>query len=472
MRCRFLGCMKIVLVLVLVLVVGRFSGSRTRTTTTTRTILGGGKVMLKAGAAQLDITPPLGATLRGYFEPRRAERVHDPLYVRAFVLERDGAAVAVAVCDLIGVSRKYLDKAKAKIAETTGLAPEQVLISCTHTHTGPETGDDAYTEFLIGRIADAVLLAWRRREPAEVGWGRAEERRVVFNRRYRMRDGTVQTNPGIGNPNVVEPVGPVDPEVGVLCLRHLSGGVMGLLANYALHYVGVPDDRDSISADYFGFFSEMIQRMKGEAFVAALSNGASGDINNLDVLGGARPKNDRYQHTERVAGLIAAVALWACNGAAFQGDAPIGWAMEEVKLKRRPLPTEEERQRALEIQERVKAGKPVLMGERSFARRVLGSMENVPEETPTWVQAIRVGDLTLVGVPGELFVELGLDIKRRSPFAQTIVIELANDSIGYIPTRRAFEEGAYEPESCRFAPGLGEQMADVAVRLLNRLHAG
>ena len=123
--------------------------------------------MLKAGAACLDITPPLGTPMPGLFHERRAEAIHDPLLVRSFALERDGEGIAVAVCDLIGVKRLYLDRAKAQIARTTGLSPNRVLISCTHTHTGAQTGDDAYTASVIRRISDAVRLAWEGRQPAE-----------------------------------------------------------------------------------------------------------------------------------------------------------------------------------------------------------------------------------------------------------------------------------------------------------------
>ena len=426
--------------------------------------------MLKAGTACLDITPPLGTAMPGYFHERRAGAVHDPLFVRAFALENGGTGIAVAVCDLIGVKRAYLDRAKARIAETTGLAPEQVLISCTHTHTGAATGDDAYTEWLIGRIADAVRLAWERREPAEVGWGRASEERLVFNRRYRMKDGSVQTNPGIGNPEVVEPAGPIDPDVGVLCLRRPGGGTLGLLANYSLHYVGVPEDANTLSADYFGCFSTLIQRLRGESFVAALSNGACADINNIDVIGQIRPMNDHYQHTERVAARVAAAAFWAWNELAFTDDVPLGAAMTEIALKRRPLPSEADRARAQEIEARVAARQPVTMGERAFAARVLRRMDDAPPETRTWVQALRIGDLALGSASGELFVELGLAIKQQSPFAQTMVIELANDSVGYLPTRRAYEEGAYEPEASLFGPGVGEQIVDEAMGLLDGLH--
>ncbi len=425
--------------------------------------------MLTAGVSCVDVTPPLGTPMRGYFEERTASTVHDPLHVRGFALEDSGAAVAVAICDIIGLSREYIDQAKALIAETTGLLPEQVLIACTHTHTGPHTGDDAYTEWLWRRIADAVSIAWQAREPAEVGWASATEERLVFNRRYRMADGSVQTNPGINNPDVIEPAGPTDPEVGVMVLRRPCGETLGVLGNYALHYVGIPDDFTSFSADYFGFFSTMVQRLRGEDFVAALSNGASGDINNHNVMGHVTPRNDHYQHCERAGAIVAANALWAWNEAEFATELPIAGAFEEVTLDPRPPATEEDLAQAQEIEERLAAGKPVRMGERSFARRIRRFEAEPPTACATVVQALRIGDLAIVGAPGEFFVELGLEIKRRSPFAQTMVIELANDSVGYIPTTRAFEEGAYEANSSRFQPGFGEQIVETAVGLLESL---
>ncbi len=428
--------------------------------------------MLKAGAAQVDITPPLGVGMRGYFEERTATTVHDPLHVRTLALEADAGAAAIAVCDLIGLQRRYVDQAKERITATTGLRPDQVLVACTHTHTGPHTGDDEYTRFVIGRIADGVRLAWDRREPAQVGWGRGRENRVVFNRRYRMRDGTVQTNPGLGNPEVLEPAGPVDPEVGVLALRRPDGSPIGLLANYALHYVGIPDDRQAISADYYGFFAAAIQRLVGAPFVAALANGASGDINNLDVLGNSRPRNERYQHVERVAAVVAAAALWGLNEARFVDEVTIGSALAELTLPPRPAPTPEDVARAAAIEARIAAGQPVRMGERAFARRVRRTATDRPGPRATVVQALRIGALGVASAPGELFVELGLAIKQRSPFAQTLVLALGNDSVGYIPTARAFAEGAYEPESSPYEPGFGERIVDTAVGLLAGLHRG
>jgi hypothetical protein len=401
----------------------------------------------------------------GLFHERRAEFIHDPLHVRSFALERSGTGIAVAVCDLIGVKRIYLDRAKEKIADTIGLAPSHVLICCTHTHTGAQTGDDAYTTFVIDRIADSVRMAWENRQAAQVGHGVGREDRVVFNRRYRMKDGTVRTNPGVGNTEVVEAVGPVDPDVSVLCLREPHGRTMGLMANYALHYVGGGDHQRAISADYFARFCELIQRLRGERFVAALSNGACADINNVDVLGGARPKNDKYQHSERVAAVVATGAFWAWNEMDFADDAPLGAAMQEIRLKRRELHAEKDLARAREIEGKTNK----TMAERAFVRRI-ERMKNQPDEIQTWVQVLRVGDLALVGIPGEYFVALGLDIKKRSPFGQTLILELANDSVGYLPTQRAFEEGGYEPEASHFLPGVGEQIAETALKLLTDVH--
>lgn len=448
---------------------------------------------MKAGAACLDITPPLGTPLGAFTNARWALTVHDPLYVRAFALEHESTGIAVVVCDLVGVRRKYWDRAKALIAKTIGLAPKRVLISCTHTHTGPQTWDnDAYTDFLVQSVADAVRLAWQQRESAEVGWGTGSEDRVAFNRRYRMNDGSVQTNPGIGNPNVAAPAGPIDPEVGLLCLRRAgAASTIGALANFALHYVGA--GYRHVSADYFGYFSTLLQRLRGESFVAALSNGAAGDINNIDCIGGsgpAKPVNadgerrwssglswalpdhsdeTLYRHTERVAALIAAAAFWAWNGMRFVSDAPLGGAMAELTLQPRPAPTPEEGDRARALQRRQEAGEVLMLGEIQYIKRNLNPPTEPPKPVTTWVQALRVGDLALVGAPGELLVELGLEIKRRSPFGQTMVMYIANDTIGYIPGRSAFEGGGYEAQGSGLRPGEGERIVDTAVDLLQQL---
>jgi hypothetical protein len=168
---------------------------------------------LKAGAAAVDITPPLGIRMAGYFEERVARDVHDPLFAKALALDDGEATLVIVVCDLLGVKRERLDEAKRLIRERTGIPPSNVLICCTHTHTGPDVddlgyppsreggaGDFGYGELLARKIADAAQLAVERLEWAEVGVEREEEPKPLGNRRFYMRDGTVWTNPGLRNP--------------------------------------------------------------------------------------------------------------------------------------------------------------------------------------------------------------------------------------------------------------------------------
>lgn len=426
--------------------------------------------MTTAGTAVLDITPPLGCDLRGWFETRIATAIRDPLHVRAFALESPSGACALAICDLIGVERRWFDLAKARLAQVTPLRPSQVLFAATHTHEGPETRDDSYTHWLVDRLVDAVRLAWDRREPAQVGWGSASESRVVFNRRYHMTSGPVLTNPGLGHPHAVRPAGPVDPQVGVLGLRRPDGRLLGVLGNYALHYIGVPGEAYSISADYFGEFAQALPALLGEPCLAALSNGCCGDINNLDVLGNVHPRNERGQHTRRVAGVVAAAAQWALAEADWHDDPLVGGALVEVPLTPKPPATADDHARA----ESLVARGSLTMDERVFVARTRRDPVLFPEPAPVgptgaWVQVLRLGELAVVGLPGEVFCELGLAIKARSPFAQTMVLELANDSLGYLPTRAAYAEGGYEPASSDWAPGAGEELVEAAVKLLEAL---
>jgi len=425
---------------------------------------------MHAGAAELDITPPLGLNMPGLFHERLAQTIHDPLMVRSLVMESNGSGAAIAVCDLIGIDRLLLDEAKNRIEKSTGLPPSAILISCTHTHTGTEAEEwTDYTRWMVNRIVDSVTIAWSRRVAAEVGWASASEPRLPFNRRFKMKDGTYRTNPGIGNPDIVEPGGPVDPEVGALCLRHASGSsesgkIIGLLGNYSMHYIGGGDHERAISADYFGMFAKHICQLREAPFVAALSVGASGDINNIDVKGSRRP-NDRYQHTDRASVLLAAAAYWAINEMEFKCDLPIASAIEEIVLPRRPV-TEEDLKRADELE---KLERPTMS--EAVTVWLVRRMTESPKETRTWVQALRIGALGIVAVPGELLVDLGLEIKRRSPFSMTTVIELANDNVGYVPSRQTFEEGGYEPTCSPFEPGAGEQIVETALALLGQLRS-
>ena len=276
--------------------------------------------MLTAGAAKLDITPHLGASLAGGMTARPAVDVHDPLHVRCVVLGDGETDLALVCCDLIVLSASDVACVKRDVRTRTGISPERVLICATHTHTGPSTDgllgvdrEEDYMAWAVRRMADVVVMAQQRLRPASAGWGSASLPGQVFNRRYRMSDGTVRTNPGVENPDVVEPAGPTDPEIGLLVMRDGSDGTpIAAVGNYALHYVGGGDGR-SVSADYFAVVEQALNREKGHAFPVLWTNGCSGDINNVDVRT-LRSDRSPYGQMVRVAEDVAREALGIWSG--------------------------------------------------------------------------------------------------------------------------------------------------------------
>jgi len=412
--------------------------------------------MLKAGAAQRDITPLLGISLVGYFHDRKAVDVRDPLYAKAIVLEADGERIAIVLCDLIALEREEIEKARELIESRCGIPPQNVMIACTHTHTGPATvsvlgvdRDEGYLEFLIPRIADTVQMACQRLREAKVGWEVGREERISFNRRYWMKDGKVRTNPGYNNPDIVRPAGPIDPDVMAIRIADAQGSTIAVLANFALHYVG-GSPSNVVSADYFGMFAQEIQRMHGESFVAILSNGCCGDINNIDVHNPPE-RREGYEHAQHVASILAADVYSLTEHAKLIEDVQLNAASKRITLPVRPI-TEEMIESAKAILRDAPDDVNRYTREQIYAREIL-FLSEMPRQVETEVQVFAIrseqGEMAIVGLPGEIFVEIGLQIKKSSPFKATMTIELANDWVGYVPTEKAFEEGGYETELAR-----------------------
>lgn len=435
--------------------------------------------MFRAGAAQRDITPLTGVSLVGYFHDRKAVDVLDPLLVKAVVMDDGRTRIAFALCDLIALEREYVQRAREEAERRCGIPAGNIMIACTHTHTGPATisalgvdKDEEYLEFLVPRIADAIVMASRRLREARIGWEVGREERISFNRRYWMRDGTVRTNPGYNNPDVVKPAGPIDPDVAAIRIADPQNRTIAVIANFALHYVG-GSPSNVVSADYFGMFAERLQEMHGERFVAMLSNGCCGDINNIDIHNPPERK-EGYEHARHVASILAADVYSLTEHAKLSGDVELGIASEKLTIPLRSI-----------IPRMIERAKEILRGapddlskytrEQIYAREVL-LLSEMPRQAETEVQAFSIktdrGDLAIVGLPGEMFAEIGLQIKRRSPFQTTVTVELANDWVGYVPTEKAFEEGGYETElarSSKLIPQAEGMFVEAALRLLERL---
>jgi neutral ceramidase len=417
----------------------------------------------RAGAATSNITPRLGTSINGYFNDRQARHIHDELHARCLVLDDGKTKLAIVVCDSCMIPREILDAAKRRIEEQYKLPASHVLISSTHTHTAPTSApvfqsdpDAQYVSLLVERIADGVGRAINNLAPAKIAWGVGREPNQVFNRRWKMKPGTippnplggtndvVKMNPPIESPNLIEPAGPTDPEVSILSVQSATGRPIALLANYSLHYVGTGRDWE-VSADYYGAFAERVAQLLGAEhldppFVALLSNGTSGDINNINFRK-KRAAAAPYEQMHAVADAVATEARRVCGTLQYRDWVPLEAAETELKLGvRRPDGGEVARAETILAKAN---GKELTTPEQIYARETM-LLKDYPEQVPVIIQALRIGDLGIAAIPCEVFAETGLAIKRDSPFKPTFTIELANGCSGYLPTPEQHKLGGYE----------------------------
>ena len=419
---------------------------------------------LKAGTAVVDVTPqqwPLAP--RGSFTPRPTDSACDPLNVRCLVLDDGNTTVALAVVDSCMVHRDVLDPAKKQASEATGIPAEHMLISATHTHSAPFANAQhgtlqelAYQKRLLEGIVEAIVQASKNRQPAKAGWSGYDLPDEVFNRRWFLKPGTVPTNPfgkdtdivkmnpPRNNDILINPAGPTDPEVSVLCVENAKGRPLAVFANYSLHYVG--NTGGQMSADYFGEFARLMPVRLGspaEGFVAVLSNGTSGDVNNINFRH-PRPRREPFEQIRIVASKTADAATHAIR----QIDSPSGnltlaMRQREITLEHR-VPTAEQIERAKNIVEIDAEGEKKLPHlAKAYAERTL-KLAAEPPTTKVLIQAVRIGDLAICTLPFEVFAEIGLELKDRSPAADTFVVSLANGGYGYLPTPGQHQFGGYE----------------------------
>lgn len=410
---------------------------------------------LRAGAAVANVTPLLGSSLAGGMTDRIAADVHDDLHARALVLDDGVRRVAIVLVDSCAIAGELIQRAKRRI----GLPEEQVLIAATHTHSAPPAAhlfqsppDPKYTDWLVERIADSVQLAVNRLEPARIGWGTGRKEGQVFNRRYFLKPGAmppnpfgsttdqVKMNPPVGSPDIVKAAGPVDPEVGVLAVSALDGRPLAALGSYALHYVG-GNPGNHVSADYFAVWADATARRLGEPrMVAMLGNGCSGNVNNVNFLKPAE-RRPPYEKMSEVGEDLADESARVWRTVSWQSSVQLAGALEWVELRvRKPSP--DEVAQAKGVLSRAPQGTLKELAQIYAREAVL--LEGYPNRVKAPVQALRIGNLGIATFPGEAFVEMGLEVKARSPLKPTFLIELANAYHGYIPTVEAHRQGGYE----------------------------
>ncbi len=427
---------------------------------------------LRAGAFAQDITPvkmpsPINGNLKGGF----SRTVTDPMHARALALHDGKNALILCVVDSCMIPREICEAAKAIASQQTGVPAAHMLISATHSHSCAtmtavfqSDPDPDYIAELPARIARALTQAHANLEPAEIAWGKDSDPTQVFNRRWFMKPGETYENPfdrvgdralmnpGVKNPKVTEPAGPVDPEVCILAARsRVDQRPIAVLANYSLHYVG---GLPAISADYFGAFAGEIGRRLNTgdarytgkpAFVGIMSNGTSGNINNVNYGAPvALPRKPPGEQIKLVAGSVGDAAMRAWEKLAWRTDGRLATAERDIQLAVRKA-TPAELARAQRLITTTPLDKDGQIGDRKalYAREAL-LLDKYPDRVPLKLQAHRIGGLTIAAIPCEVFVEIGLDLKATKPLEEHFTISLANGYNGYLPTPAHHQLGGYE----------------------------
>ncbi|MDO4424538.1 MAG: neutral/alkaline non-lysosomal ceramidase N-terminal domain-containing protein [Planctomycetia bacterium] len=436
------------------------------------------------GLAVTDITPPLSYPMAGYYSIRLSEGTLDPLMLRAFCFKQGDEMCVLAISDSLYVYADTTAEVKRRIQEKTGLSGDSVFILGTHTHTGPswrhydrtvtmeqnmaaaEKNDYRafnYKAYWVELAEKTILESIQKVRPVSFSVGKTSVTDLSFNRRYFMKNtDVVRCNPGVGNPNIIRPAGPIDPDLYGILFRDAEQKPFASISSFALHL----DTTGGVqfSADYPSYLHKILREKFGSDFISAFGTGTCGDINHINVNASA-PR----QRAPEI-GTALGKALAALYESGLQEAKPsLAHAFRSLTLERLQF-SEEETAKARELRKEILNPK----SEVPFLERVrignVVSLDNWPIEHKAEVGAIRLSDDTaIVILPGEIFVELGLDIKRRSPFKNTLVLELSQQDARYIPTRKAFKEGSYETINVLFPEGTGERFVEAAMECLEEL---
>ena len=384
---------------------------------------------LKAGAAQCDITPGNAVWQSGWaLRDHKSERVADPLFAKALVITDGAVKLAITSNDLVDIQPDLMAAVREKAShEIPDLKPENILMGATHTHFAPELAesrnpehvDVVYKKWLIEQITDTVIKANSVLEPAWIGCGKGRGKGLSFNRRIVGADGRAEMHFIMPDDLTGLTLGPNDDEIGVVKVLNDKDELIASVVNFACHPVTEMELMYKISADYPAYVAEVIDSVEGG--VTIFMQGPCGNIVPF--------KRERNQRTK------------------------IGRAVGAEALR-------------LIQQIYVGAGAPLMSVQRFLKLPGYKSEEPVEVE----VQVFALGNILMVGIPGEVFTELGIRIKEKSGYDRLFVYELTNGSpVNYVPTREAYDEGGYEAISSRLAPGSGEIMADAIVAIIEEL---
>lgn len=436
--------------------------------------------MLRAGFYEKIITPPLGCDIPGFFTPRVADDVLTDLYARAAVVDDGKEKVAMLALDMCGTTAAISNAIIDRINEFTGIKKENILICATHLHTGGPVGlavetftknDNEYENMMIRLAADAVTLANLRLKPMTAKYAQGHVDSISFVRNFTMEGGYVMTNPEVGRPDIIGPCTDIDPEVPVLVFCDESDTPKGAVIAFACHQDCLTGDKTAYSTDYAGVMDKELKKEYGADFVSVFFEGTCGNINHYDV-NAKTPIT--LEHHRKMGRILAAEVKSVIPEAEALKEQEIKVKKERLTLNKR-LFTDEQIEAAKEL---IKAseGKTIEYTEFNpeseffqfhYAHRAVKYMKNPTKTYDLDVQVIKIGEFLLYATPCEMFVQFGLHIKENAPTDKRMVVELAFDYIGYLPTKDLYQPTVYESTlpTCIFEPEGGHIIADKLIEM-------
>lgn len=455
---------------------------------------------LEVGAGITDITPPVGYPRYGY-PLVESTGVKDPLHAKALVFKQGETRGAILVCELLGIPRDLSRIVRERVSKQTGIPFQNITVSATHSHTSPriteefreyadressgkltEEDQKSYFTYLINGMTEAIISAANKTNEVEMISGIGEAPGISFNRRFLMTDGRVRFNPGRLNPRIVRPVGPVDPNVHYVLFQPVGQtSYQASLTVFSSHYVRGGTE---FSADYPFYLQERLREIFGEQLISVFGLGPCGNVSTVDVNASGKEIEGEPEKVKRIGFRLADIV----NEALPQGEKSTpdlgilsrtvylpmqGYTEEELKWSKEGIEPLYMERAFMETRRRFKISVWGVQPPLELLRKneaVPPSVSGDPWRLPVEIHAFRLDSRTaVVTMPCELFVEFGIDLKKRSPFFNTMLIELANADIAYLPTEQAFKEGDYEALNSRLVPGSGEEMVNIALEMLQEL---
>ncbi len=447
--------------------------------------------MIKAGFSRLCIDPPLCTPLSGYYEARYNRGVLDSLYVSAAAFSDGENQAVIITLDLCMLTTAQSDSYREAAAKTCGIPKESVFLTCTHTHTGPMIGKDfaselhgseTYEAYLGTRICDAALYAFADLRGASFQSASSSVENISFIRRFRMKDGSVQTNPGIDNENIASPLGAPDNTLNLLkILRSDAEDIY--IVNFGTH----PDTigGEMVSADYPGFVRSTVEGAL-ENVKCIFLTAPQGDVNHINPF----PKDsDRqglcydsfdgvprgYEHAKHMGRAIGGEVLKICGKALPLECNTLNFAEKRVSVfVNKENDRIKDAEKTLHLHElgrdsELPFKKMELTTEVARAKRII-DLKDAPDTIEVSISCIILGGAAFIGFPGEPFVEIGRKIRKGSPFKTNILCCLTNGGDYYFPTASAYDEGGYEAATSHLKRGTAEKLAEESVKLITELN--